>query len=146
MLKLFKMTKKLLNWKTTGPPTKFLLDGVSYSKPKDIANLQANYYRSKIDKIKNELPRVNWDPLYLFKKAHSRWQPTNGKPTFTLKSATQVQVSNIISKMKVSHAFGVDKIDAETLKLAAPTVIPAVTHTINLSLGTGVFPPRWKMA
>ena len=122
------------------------MDGASYSKQKDIANMQAQYYKEKIDKIKNELPRVNFDPLLLLKKAHARWQPVNGKPAFNLKSATEIQVSTIIAKMKVSHAFGVDKIDAETLKLAAPSVIPAVTHTINLSLGTGVFPPRWKMA
>ena len=63
-----------------------------------------------------------------------------------LKSATLSQVSEIINKVKNSHAFGVDKIDAETLKLAAPSVIPAVTHTVNFSLGTGVFPPKWKMA
>ena len=144
--KLFSTTKNLLNWKCAGPPKKFCVDGIAVTKQKEMANLQAQCYFSKIERIKNELPKVNYDPLVLLKRAFSRWEPLEGRPTFSLKSATQGQVAGIIKKMKKSHAFGTDKIDAETLKIGAQFLIPAITHTINLSLGTGVFPPKWKTA
>ena len=52
----------------------------------------------------------------------------------------------MISKLKNSHAYGIDKIDAVTIKMAAATLIPVITHVINLSLCTAQFPARWKLA
>ena len=48
----------------------------------------------------------------------------------------------MISKLKSSHAFSVDKIDAATLKLACESLAAPITFVINLSLGT----EKWKLA
>ena len=69
-----------------------------------------------------------------------------GRPNFILKSVTEREVADLISKLKKSHAFGIDRLDAAIIKLAAPVLLHVITHVINLSLGTSTFPGRWKMA
>ena len=142
----YKTSKKLLGFKNTAPPTSFRLDGVLTSKQKDLANAQARHYSEKIKKIKNELPKVNQDPLKFLKKAFLRWKPPAGKPEFSFKSVTLCETMKMLSNLSNSHAFGRDKLDASILKTAAPVVAPAITHILNLSLGTNIFPPKWKLA
>ena len=79
-------------------------------------------------------------------KAFDRWQPANGKPKFRLKSVTTKEVFEMVTALKNSHAYGIDKMDATVIKLAAPVLIPVITHVINLSLGTSIFPACWKIA
>ena len=63
-----------------------------------------------------------------------------------MKSVTKRDIEKMVTKMKNSHSFGRDRIDAITIKLAAPILIPVLTHVGNLSLGTGKFPAKWKLA
>ena len=143
--RLFSTTRRLLNWQPAGPPKSFLLDGRLTSKQQQVADIQVNYYANKLEKIRNQLPRVNIDPLATLRKAHQRWIPPS-KPEFNLRSATTKDVSQMIKRMKNSHAFGHDKIDAFIIKIGAPALILPITHVINLSLGTSHFPAKWKLA
>ena len=52
----------------------------------------------------------------------------------------------IIKKIKNSHAFGRDNIDAATVKAAKKYQVKPITHVVNLSLGTSRFPAKWKIA
>ena len=52
----------------------------------------------------------------------------------------------MILKLKNGHSFGIDKIDAFIVKLAAAQLISPITHVINLSLSLGKFPARWKIS
>ena len=110
-----------------------------------MADLQASHYENKVIKIKNELPRVNEDPLKVLRKAFNRWKPPT-KPTFSFRSINDRETAAMISKLSNSHAFGRDKLDAVIIKIAAPVITPVITHIINLSLGTATFPPKWKLA
>jgi hypothetical protein len=56
------------------------------------------------------------------------------------------QVLKIIQSLKNSSATGVDYVDTRTLKLVAEMITPALTHIINLSIQTSVFPTIWKWA
>ena len=142
----FKTSKQILGYKIASPPSSFHLDGVAVSNQKEMANAQARHYAEKITKIKNELPKVNQDPLRYLKRAFSRWRPPGGKPQFSLKSITLSETSKMIDNLSNSHAFGRDNLDASIIKVAAPVISPAITHILNLSLGTAVFPPKWKLA
>ena len=144
--KLFATTRKLLGWKQLGAPTSFNVNGKIVRKQKELADCQINCYEEKINLIKTGLPQVNLDPLYVLKRLFSRWNPVGGRPNFILKSVTERDVADLISKLKNSHAFGIDRLDAAIIKLAAPVLLPVITHVINLSLGTSTFPGRWKMA
>ena len=144
--KLFSTTRNLLGWQRAGPPTSFLVAGKFISKQKDIAEAQADYYYNKVLQIKNSLPRVNYDPMKFLRRVHQRWNPIGGKPKFSFNTVTQAEVHKMIKALKNSQAYGHDDIDATIIKLAAPAIVPAITHIINLSLGTNTFAQKWKIA
>ena len=105
-----------------------------------------DYYHDKVKDIRSSLPLVNHDPLKYLKKAFDRWLPPGGMPKFELRQTNTKEVLEIISKLKNSHSFGRDLIDAATLKCAAHILAPTITHIINLSLGNSHFPQKWKLA
>ena len=144
--KLHSTTKFILGGTGGGPPNCFQLDGKTYLKQKDIAEIQSKYYQDKVSNIKESLPRVNPDPLKTRKRHFNKWRPIGAKPKFILKSTTVPQVLKIISNLKNSRAFGRDKLDAASMKIAAPTLAPIICHLINFSLGTSNFPAKWKIA
>ena len=144
--KLFATTRNLLGNNRAGPPSRFLKAGRSVTKHKQLAEIQAQHYEDKVSRIKELLPRVNSDPLKFIRRAYTRWSPAGGKPTFVLKTTNVTEVTKIIDKMKNSHAYGHDALDAYIIKIAAPSIAPAIAHCINLSLGLHTFPTRWKIA
>ena len=48
--------------------------------------------------------------------------------------------------MPGNKASGLDNILARLLKEVAPVVTRSLTHVINLSITTGIFPNSWKIA
>ena len=144
--KIFGMTRKLLGWTRSGPPTMLVKNGTPYRKQKDLANIQVAYYKEKVDNIKDTIPRVNWDPLFYLREALKKWQPEQPVPVFKFRQVQMSEVLKIISNLKNSHAFGHDGIDAITVKMFAKHLVPVMTHVINLSLGTKCFPAKWKIS
>ena len=67
-----------------------------------------------------------------------------GEPKFHLNSVTTLEVLKMLNSLKNSHAFGHDEIDGSTIKLVGPILAPVIAHLINLSLGTGIVPMKWK--
>ena len=63
--RLFTKTRKMLNWKSGGPPRRFLLDGNIFQKAEEIANLQMDYFVKKIIRIGSSLETTGQDPLRL---------------------------------------------------------------------------------
>ena len=141
-----KDSKKLLHWTSSNPPNRFLLDGKLVTKQKVVANAQSKFYKNKVENIKHTLPRVNQDPLYELKLALENWKPVSEVPTFQLKSVSEADVFKMIKSLKNSGAYGHNGIDATFIKFCAKTLTKPVTHVINLSLGTGIFPTRWKIS
>ena len=144
--KLFATTRTLIGATRAGPPTRFLQEGKVYTKHRELAEIQAQHYLDKVNNIKFLLPRVNSDPYKFLRRAFDRWAPIGGKPTFVLRSTTLGEVQKIIDRLKNSHAYGNDFIDAFIVKIGAPVIAPIITHVINLSLGTSHFPMKWKLA
>ena len=137
--RLFAMTRRLLGWSRSGPPTTFTIDGQIIRKQKDIVNVQSKYYQDKVRNIKESIPGVNIDPLIQIKRAFSRWRPQAPIPEFQLELTTISEVRKLIENLKSSQAFGHDEIDAVTLKSAAPCLAIPMTHVINLLLGQKKF-------
>ena len=131
---LFTTTRNLLGWIKAGPPDCFQVAGRAVTKQKEIADVQANYYESKIIKIRSMLPKVNIVSLKYFKRAHGRWIPSGGRPSFFIKSTSVKEVTILVRELRGSHAFGRDELDSSFLKLAAPTIGPIITHIVNLSV------------
>ena len=63
-----------------------------------------------------------------------------------MKSVHPDTVLQIVTELKNSKSTGLDNIDVWTLKLIIDDVLPALTHVINLSLTSMIFPNIWKLA
>ena len=66
--------------------------------------------------------------------------------TFRLKPVKPEQVLDIVKALKNSKSTGLDNLDTYIVKLVAPSILPALTHIINLSIREGTFPALWKKA
>ena len=64
--------------------------------------------------------------------------------SFSLSSVHPDEVDEIISNLSNSNSFGLDMIDTYIIKLIKPDILPAITHIINLSIYTQIFPTLWK--
>ena len=56
------------------------------------------------------------------------------------------RVLNLLLKVDIARATGLDQISNKVLKLAAPTIYRQLTDLFNLSVRSGVFPVDWKLA
>ena len=143
---LYGMTKTLLGWKTSGPPVRLNIGGRTMTKQNDIANAQAGFYKDKVDRIKENLPRVRFDPLKLLRQAFNQWIPDGRISDFKIKPVTEIEIIKMLKEHKNSHAFGDDLIDAGSLKKGKEILAKPIAWIVNLSLGTGEFVTEWKVA
>ena len=67
-------------------------------------------------------------------------------PSFSLNLTSEKEIGELITNLKNSHAYGIDRMDVATFKMFGSQLIPAVTHVVNLSLRSGIFPAKWKLA
>ena len=58
---------------------------------------------------------------------------------------TETETHNIINRMQTKNCE-LDKMSTKPLKSVLPSVFPALTHIINLSLDQGEFDEEWKPA
>ena len=58
---------------------------------------------------------------------------------------TEHDVINIVKTIK-SVSVGVDNINIFTIKSLIPRISSILTHIVNVSFETGIFPERWKKA
>ena len=135
----------MLNWKSGGPPTKFLINGKLSQKAVEVANLQMNFYVDKITKIRNSLGTTNSDPLKILKLAHKKWKPENQIPIFETRPITLSETANLIKNLSNSASRGIDEIDSQSIKSAATILLEPIQYVINLSISKNTFPMKWKL-
>lgn len=64
---------------------------------------------------------------------------------FSIKKCTETEVAKIISSIS-TNACGNDGISIEMIRLTLKATLPIITHMINWSIETGIFPENWKIA
>ena len=96
---------------------------------------------SKVRKIRQNLAPTAINPLF-----HLEQIRRNSDCIFSLKPVHPDFVEKIIGSLRNSKAAGLDEIDTFILKLVKSEITPAVTHIINLSIESSVFPAKWKCA
>ena len=137
--KIWKNVKGILNWKTSGSPNQLFHQGQMISKPQEIADAQNQYFLDKINLIRENLPPPPTDPLETL-----RFLMQDRTCSFKLSAVHPDEVEKILSSLSNSSSFGLDMIDTFIIKLAKADILPAITHIINLSISTKVFPTLWK--
>ena len=136
---IWKNVKGILNWKTSGSPNQLFYKGRLISKPQELAEAQNQYFLDKIDLIRENLPPPTTDPLETLKTL------MRGRCcSFSLSAVHPDEVEKIMSSLSNSNSFGLDMIDTYIIKLIKADILPAITHIINLSISTKVFPTLWK--
>ena len=66
--------------------------------------------------------------------------------TFSLKIPTVGEVRNLLRKLNVRKAAGLDKIPCKLLIVAADIIAPSLTKIYQRSIISGIFPLEWKHA
>ena len=102
----------MLNWKTGGPLKSFLVDGKIHQKASDIANIQMDYFRMKLLKIKITMMNTGNDPLQFLKLAFETWKLEVDIPTFKTKNISLQDTVKLIGQLSNNTSYGNDGIDA----------------------------------
>ena len=137
--KIWKNVKGILNWKSSGSPNQLFYEGRLINKPQELAEAQNNFFLEKIRLISENLPPAVSDPLETLKKLMQ-----GRKCSFSLSLVHPDEVDEVLSKLSNSSSFGLDMIDTFIIKLIKPEILPALTHIVNLSISTRMFPDFWK--
>ena len=89
--RLWKNILGWLNWTSTSSPTKLLCNGDMVTSPEKIAEVQNNYYISKVREIRRNMPVQKEDPLDIVRKL-----VTNRTVPFSLSAVPPGEVDKII--------------------------------------------------
>ena len=144
---LFALAKNRMNMLKSGPPTGFLKNGKMVSKPKEIANMQIEFFEKKVEKFIESLPNENIDPLAVLKSALLRWgDEAKKRPTLKLCKIGEIKTLNLLKKLGKSTSMGRDGLDAQALKMAAALLFRPLRFIINLSIESGKFANKWRLA
>ena len=106
-----------------------------HTDEESLVNDFANYFMSKIGKIREELEGY---PLY-------KPQGQNVREFSNFRLFSNEEVRTIIKGMKMKSCE-IDPIPTELLKKCLVDVLPTITKIINISLRDGVFVDTWKTA
>ena len=144
---MYKTTKNQLGWMSAGTPDSFWLEGQRIRSPEKLANLQLDHFNKKIESLLSSIPNNRNDPLRLLKTAFLRWGTnSDNRPQFKLEMITESKTVDLLKQLGNSKSFGIDEIDAESLKLAASSLKKPLTFIINQSLTTCTFANQWKVS
>ena len=138
---LWRNVKGWMGWKNSGPPTQLFYEGKMVTSPLELAKTMNSFFISKVQKLQEKLPLTRNDPLKNLKNIMA-----TRTCSFSLKAVHPDEVLEIVNNLKNSKSTGLDDIDTGTLKLIINEILPALTHIINLSLTSLVFPNLWKLA
>ena len=130
-----------MGWKNSGPPTQLFYKGEMVTSPQGLADSMNAFFIGKVEGLIENLPEASGDPLKTLKKLME-----NRTCTFHLQTVHPDEVLKIVKALKMLKSTGLDSIDAWTLKLVINDILPALTHVLNLSITSLVFPDIWKLS
>ena len=143
---LYKHVKNQMGWLKSGPPTSIRLENGMERRPQSIANILNKFYQDKVKNLNMKLPVTNLDPLKVLRAALERWgSKTDQIKTLKLHPVTRSHTLKLIKKLGNSTSFGLDGIDAISLKVIAEEITDPVNFIVNLSIETSTFPNKWKV-
>ena len=138
---LWKNIKGILCFKSCGPPQQLFHEGKLVGSPKELVEVMNHYFIDKVNALQARLPPQINDPLKYMKNMMK-----NRKCSFSFKSVHPDDVKRIVMGLKNTKSVGLDDLDVHTIKLIIDDILPSLTHIINLSLDSSVFPDLWKSA
>ena len=94
---IYNLTAQLSGNKTTTTPQHYVQQGRIIAKPVEMANAQLDYFVKKVDKLIENLPTTNRNPLRYLDSALEKWQHKDERPEFNFRdiSLTEASVFNL---------------------------------------------------
>ena len=142
---LYKTVSRQLGWKAANSPSCFLKDGLYRRKPCELAEIQSEFFKNKIDTLRSRIPVTNRDPLLTLRAALENWEGYDQMEVFEFREVEETEVLNLMKKLNGSYSRGWDEIDGKSLADGAEFLTRPVTHVINLSLATNQCVNKWKI-
>ena len=132
--RLYKTTRKQLGREESGPPVSFLIDGRRISAPKEMADVQVQYYFDKNKKLEAELIKDNsMDPTESLRRAREDYDSLRLEDEkLEIRQITMKETADIFGRLGNSTSRGHDNIDAVSLKLAAAELLKPIHFLIKL--------------
>ena len=141
---IFNTTKKLLKWKTGSSPQNFLIHGKWIRRPVELANEQMKFFNMKVNKLIDNLPVTQTNPLEWLTNARMKWKNKDNIRCLHFREISLLETTQLITSLGNSTTSGIDLIDALAIKSVAAELAPPIQHLINTSLRTSKFATRWK--
>ena len=142
----YSMAKQQAGWKFMGPPTSLLVDGKIISSHKELAEAQKRTFQNKVKKLIANLPPPTRDPLSTLKTSLEKWDvQARTRPKLEFVKITELETLKLIQKLGNNTSQADDKMDALAIKNAAAILHGPITHIINQTISTSIFPQKWKI-
>ena len=132
------LLKEVINRnKTRDCSSKFLLNGECITDKSKIANGFNSYFVNVGPNLANNIPDTTISPLNNMNERNAF--------TFYINPTTETEIISLIKLLK-NGSSGYDSISATTVQKTATAFITPLTHIMNLSLSSGIFPQELKIA
>ena len=110
--------------------------------PQTLTQISNKFFKKKVEDLAASIKKdPSVDPL-----GRLRQKYMGAGLEFSLKTVQVQDVLKIMKQLKTKKSAGFDGISAEILKLGAEVLAVPLTHIINTSIVSGVFPTNWKEA
>ena len=106
--------------------------------PKEIADEFNRFFTEIGPKLAEKIPQST--------KPFSDFLGSKHENEFKFSELSEERLFNFIKKMKPKTSFGEDLVSNKVLQFVAPNILQPLKHLINLSLRTGHFPQKFKIA
>ena len=90
----WKNAKSFLGWKSGGPPTKLVLDGKLFTKPRELCKVMNEFFINKVKGLRNGIPANIGDPLRAVRNIMA-----NKMCSLKIRSCHPDEVSEIMDKL-----------------------------------------------
>ena len=75
-----------------------------------------------------------------------RWSKTDSITVFEITETSEIEVLKALKELGNSTSSGMDGLDSISLKVLAPLIYRPLNHIIHLSMRSGIFAAKWKIA
>lgn len=131
---LWNKIKDITNTKRIcAPPTELLN---TKADPKAAINNTCHFFATIGAELASNIPATSLQPIKL----------RSSKNSFVILEVDESEVESIIMNLKQDSATGWDGIPTTLLRACRSTLVPLITHIINISITKGVFPEPFKRA
>lgn len=121
-------------------------NGVFITKPNEMANYFNNYYKEKVEIIRNEMHQVSGVSGKRSETIIKQQIMCQKNSSFDFKSVKNDDIIKVLTEINSAKPCGIDNMDGRLLKFAAKSVAQPLCHIFNLCLQEGIYPNLWKKA